>query len=333
MRGTPRMACQWLGCLSCRTWDHEGGWGSMDDGQLDGTSFAAVAAEARQTGGFCRVMTHHIAVHLPLGHRRLVVTFDNLASDREKDHRYPWGHAFLTAAGWDVLGIMALRWDWFRHADLWDFFDGLRATGFFAGYEHVAFYGASMGGYGALTFAPAAPGCTVMAFAPQSSLDRVIVPFEKRYQVLGDWAGRYGDAADGVRAARRAYIAFDPRMKPDLAHFRRLDGPNVVPLQMPGVGHKVPPALQRMGILKPVALAALEGTLELPAFRHLYRARRQSIPWVIGLLERAAKRKHARLALRVAENQWKLRGHWKLRLVVNDLRAAVGAINSGSVPI
>ncbi len=300
----------------------------MPDDDPDGTPFAAVAAEAQQRGGFCRAMTHHIAAHLPQGQRRLVVSFDNLASDREKERRYPWGHAFLASAGWDILGIMALRWDWFRHADLWDFFDDLRETGFFAAYDHVAFYGASMGAYGALTFAPAAPGCTVMAFAPQSSLDRTIVPFEKRYQVLGDWTGRYADARDGVRAAGRAYIAYDPRMKPDLAHFRRLDGANVMALPMPGVGHKVPPALQRMGILKPLALAALEGRLDLQGFQRLYRARRQSIPWVIGLLERAAKRKHARLALRVAENQWKARGHWKLRLLVNDLRA----INSGNVP-
>ena len=299
----------------------------MPDNHLQGTPFAAVAAEANATGGFCCAMTHHIATHLPQGRTRLVVTFDNLAADRETERRYPWGHAFLAAAGWDILGIMALRWDWFRHADLWDFFDEHRTNGFFARYDHVAFYGASMGGYGALTFAPAAPGCTVMAFAPQSSLDRTIVPFEKRYQVLGDWTGRYADAADGIRAAGRAYIAFDPRMKPDMAHFRRLDGPNVVALPMPGVGHKVPPALQRMEILKPVALGALEGVLDMPAFHQLYRARRRSIPWVIGLLERAAKRKHARLALRVAENQWKVRGHWKLRLLVNDLRA----INSGSV--
>jgi pimeloyl-ACP methyl ester carboxylesterase len=300
----------------------------MASNQLEGTPFAAIAAESRDLGGFCRVMTHHIAAHLPTGHRRLVVTFDNLASNRETDRRYPWGHGFLADKGWDILGVMALRWDWFRHPDLWDLFDELRDTGFFAGYDHVAFYGASMGGYGALSFASAAPGCTVLAFAPQSSLDRAIVPFEKRYKVLGDWTGRYADAADGARAARQAYIAFDPRVKPDLAHVMRLDGANVVQLRMPGVGHKVPPALQRMGILKPVALAALEGALDMQAFHRHYRARRQSIPWVIGLLERAAKRKHARLALRVAENQWKTRLHWKLRLLVNDLRA----INSGNAP-
>jgi hypothetical protein len=204
----------------------------------------------------------------------------------------------------------------------------MKDTGFFAGYDHVAFYGASMGGYGAITFAPAAPGCTVMAFAPQSSLDPAVVPFERRYHVLGDWTGRYRDAADGVRAAGRVFLAYDPMNGPDRRHVRRLMGPHVTLMPMPGVGHKLPPALQRMGILKPLALAGLEGTLDAAQFRRLYRARRQSVPWVIGLLQRAATRKHARLALRVAENEWKARGHWKLRLLVNDLRR----INSGSVP-
>ncbi len=304
----------------------------MPDETAIDPAFSAVTAEAVARGGFCRIMAHHVAAFLPDGHRRLVVTFDNLASDREKERRYPWGHAFLADKGWDILGIMALRFDWFRHADVWDLFDELHDNGFFKGYDHVAFYGASMGAYGALTFAAAAPGCTVVAFAPQSSLDRQVVPFERRYQVVGDWTGRYADAADGARAAGRVYIGFDPRMKPDVAHVRRLDGPNVVQLRMAGVGHKVPPALQRMGILKPVALAALEGTLELSAFQRMYRARRQSIPWVIGLLERAAKQKHARLALRVAENQWKERRHWKFRPLVGDLRAAVQAINNDSGP-
>lgn len=294
----------------------------------DLSPFTALQTDAEAQGGFFRPMTHHIAAYLPARHRRLVVTFDNLASDREKTRRYPWGHAFLAGAGWDVLGIIALRWDWFRHADLWDFFDAARNEGFFRRYDHVAFYGASMGGYGAITFAPAAPGCTVMAFAPQSSLDPGVVPFERRYQILGDWTGRYRDAADGVRAAARAYIAYDPIKTQDRLHFGRLLAPQVTPLPMPGVGHKLPPALQRMGILKPVALAGLEGTLDAAQFQRLYRARRQSVPWVIDLLARAAKRKHARLALRVAENEWKARGHWKLRLLVNDLRA----INSDSVP-
>jgi hypothetical protein len=287
--------------------------------------FAAVAAEAAARGGFCRAMTHHIAAFLPDGQRRLIVTFDNLASDRETERRYPWGHAFLATKGWDMLGIMTLRNDWFRHADVWDLFDDLRENEFFKGYDHVAFYGASAGAYGALTFAPAAPGCTVVAFAPQSSLDTRLVPFEKRYQVIGDWAGRYADAARGVHAAGRVYIGYDPWVHQDHAHAMRLLGPKVTLLPMRGAGHKVPPALQRMGILKPVAMAALDGTLDLPMFHHLYRGRRNSVPWIVSLMERAAKQKHARLALRVMEAHRAKHHHWKFRLVVNDLRTAAQA--------
>ena len=292
------------------------------DPRLQQAPFAAVTADAVARGGFCRAMTHHIAAYLPHGQRRLVVSFDNLASDRETERRYPWGYEFLVKAGWDVLGIMTLQHDWFRHADVWDFFDHLRENGFFDHYDHVAFYGASAGAYGALTFAPAAPGCTVVAFAPQSSLDRRLVPFERRYQVIGDWGGRYADAAHGVHAAGRVYIGYDPWIKQDKAHAMRLLGPKVTLLQMAGAGHKVPPSLQRMGILKPVALAALEGTLDVPAFQRLYRARHTSVPWVVNLMERAQGQRHAGLALRVMEAHRAKHHHWKYRLVVNGLREA-----------
>ncbi len=292
---------------------------------LQSDLFADLKAVASASNGFVHDMTHHVIGYLPSGNSRLVVTFDNLASRKAEGPRLPWGHGFLSAQGWDVMGILVKRPDWFRDPELWDAFDRLRDDGFFARYAHVAMYGSSMGAYGALAFAPAAPGCTVLAFAPQSTLERTAVPFETRYRYgrnLGPWSGRYVDGADGVRAAGRAYIAFDPRERLDAAHAARMTGQNITFLRMPGVGHKIPPALQQMGILKPVVLAALAGELEPPVFNSLFRARRKSLAWTSDLLDRAAKAGHVRLAIAAAERLLTEDPRWKIRQQLNSMREA-----------
>lgn len=324
LRGVRAVPCQ----ASCQSGPAPPPWARRRSLPLDTPHdpFAAIRALATGAGGFYLPMTHHVAAHVPAAtpdaRRTLVVVFDNLAAPRE-DPRMPWGHRYILGRGWDVLGIMMKRPDWYRHPDVWDLFDRLRDEGFFAGYDHVAMYGASMGAYGALAFAPAAPGCTVVALAPQTTLDPRIAPFETRYRVgrrIGDWSGRYADAADSVRAAGTAYVVFDPREAIDLAHARRLQGENVVHLPLAGVGHKIPPALQKMGLLKPFAADALAGTLTPRAFWPLYRARRDSVPWIVGLIEQAVRRGHPGLALKAAERAMAIRPHWKIRHQLRALR-------------
>ena len=278
--------------------------------------FAAVTEAAARLGGFVIDLPWHVVAWLPRGHGRMAVSFDNLASVREA-RRMPWGDGFLAARGWDVLGVMIKQKDWFRHPALLDALEGLRDEGFFARPRAVSMYGSSMGGFGAATFAGLAPGCTVLAFAPQSSLAKSLAPFETRYKYgrsLGDWTGRYRDGAEGIRAAGRAYLAYDPALPPDAAHVARLAGPNVTPLPMPHLGHKLPPALNRMGILKPLSETALAGTLEPAEFHRLYRARRASVPWLVSLFKRAGRSGHAGLALRqIARLPPDQAQHWKLK--------------------
>ena len=127
-------------------------------------SFDAVRDRAEQIGGFTRDLPDHVLAHLPApgsaprSERRLVITYDNLASVREREHRVPWGQEFLSAAGWDVLGVMVKAKDWFRHPALASAMEQLRDDGFFASYGAVSAFGSSMGGFGALTFA----GCLRM---------------------------------------------------------------------------------------------------------------------------------------------------------------------------
>jgi hypothetical protein len=288
-------------------------------------AFAHLRSLAESRGGFFQDLTNHVLAYLPGTGRRLVVTFDNLISAKTPGNRMPWGQEYLASQGWNVLGVMVKESDWFRQDDLFDLLEELRDAGFFAQFSAVTFYGASMGGYGAATFAALAPGCTVVAFAPQSSLNTEITPFETRYRYARsrtDWTGRYADAAVGIRAAARAYILYDPMEPTDSAHVARLIGPNVTLLPMWHSGHKLPPALMRMNILKPVITPAIEGQLTPETFHQLHRARRQSVPWLTGLLTSAEKRGHYTLGLRLADRLLAETPHPKLKAARRALRDA-----------
>ncbi|MBC7157701.1 MAG: hypothetical protein H5U20_09330, partial [Rhodobacteraceae bacterium] len=182
-------------------------------------------------------------------------------------------------------------------------FDRLRDEGFFGRFGRVVFYGASMGGYAAAAFSPAAPGADVVAISPQSTLDRRLVPWETRYKVAWgrDFSGPYGDAAAVSRAARRVSILYDPHEPLDAAHVARFTGANVVRLRANLLGHRLGSSLHQMGILSPVILGALAGTLDEAEFYRLLRARRDFPRYQRELFRRALARGHRRLARAMAE--------------------------------
>lgn len=292
---------------------------------MDTDRLADVTALAKGPGGFVDRLERHVLAYLPQGSRRLVVTFDNVLSAQREEQRLPWGYSFLQNRAWDVLGVMAWSGDWFRAPDLWKRLEALRDAGLFRQYDHVAMYGASMGAFGAMTFAGLAPGCTVVAFAPQSTLAAKLVPFESRYRFAArtyDWTGPYHDAVEGARSAGRAYTIFDPMEPADRAHAARLAGPNVTPLHMRFSGHKLPPALMRMSLLKDVVEPALEGRLEPADFYRMHRLRRNSVPYLASVLTHAANRGHTALGLPLADALLQAQPHRRLRTARRALRDA-----------
>lgn len=297
-------------------------------------SLEPVRARAGVAGGFFADLPDHLLAYVPApgtaprAERRLVVTYDNLASVRDLDGRRLWGQEFLLASGWDVLGVLIKAKDWFRHPPLIAAMESLRDDGFFASFGAVSAFGSSMGGFGALTFAGLYPGATILAFAPQSTLDSARVPFETRYRYARrtlPWTGPYADAADAARAAARIYLVYDPHQREDALHVARLEGANTLSLRMPHFGHKLPPALLRMGQLKPLAHAALAGTLAPAQFHRMMRARFGSPAYLEALLARAGERGHNRLALRAADRLMAERPHWKVGRQRRGLRAGLAA--------
>lgn len=291
-----------------------------DNRNLD---FEWIRQEVEAANGSFYETERHVIVHVP-GKDRLIVGFDNVASLRSEGPRKPWGYELARGQGWGVLGVMIKARDWFRSIELSDYLTSLRDQGFFNSYPEVSMYGASMGGYAACLFAPLAPGCTVVAFAPQSSLSTLDAPFEKRYRFARtnyDWiAPEWRDAAQSLPAAGKAYLVYDPTVPEDKLHAHRLAGPQVIDLSWPDLTHKVPPTLRRMGLLKPMALAMLEGTMTVKKFHELLRVRLETPVYVIRLLERASAKGHYNLVDNVIDGLPEERLNWKIRRLARQNR-------------
>ncbi|MDA8747552.1 hypothetical protein N9M66_05005 [Litoreibacter sp.] len=208
---------------------------------------------------------------------QLVVSFDNLSqAGNEAYAREPWAQKFCEERGYSHLGVYAQTPTWFRDADLIDHLEQLRNDGFFKGFENVSFVGTSMGAFGALTFSSLAPGATVVAFSPQTTLDEAEVPWETRFAKgrAADWSLPYSDAATQTAGASKVYLVYDHFHAADRQHVDRLAGRNLVHLKGFGIGHKSALVLNRMDALKKVMEEGIAGTLDPLEFYKSIRARK-----------------------------------------------------------
>ena len=76
-------------------------------------NFDWVRQEAETAKGFFYETERHVIAYFP-GKDRLLVSFDNLASLKTKAPRKPWGHDLAQKQGWESLGVMTKKNDWFR---------------------------------------------------------------------------------------------------------------------------------------------------------------------------------------------------------------------------
>lgn len=256
--------------------------------------------------------------------RRLVVSFDNIFSTRADGPRWPWGFDILHGEmGCSVLGVMGSQRNWFRHDFVHDSFEALRDQGFFDQFDEVLFYGASMGGFGALTYQRCCPGANVLAIAPQTTLNRDILPAEDRWAWTRklDWQGRYSDAAGNTDTAGQIFVIADPYFGPDRAQVSRLAEDNVTWLNTPFMGHQLPNAFVTMGILKDLLYACVDGTLTPTLFYRLFRARKDLPRYQHDLLMHAEARGKTRSAIRVCEYTLNKRNAGNMKRSLERLRA------------
>lgn len=235
----------------------------------------------------------------------LVVSFDNLSSVRDPSlARETWGYGFYKSEGWSHLGVMAFEKNWYRDPRLFDFIEGQAKGGFFRRFRRVVLTGTSMGGYAATAFARNIPGCTVVAFSPQSTLDPALVPWEERFGSgrKQDWSGRYRDAPADCAPAARVFIIYDPYFAPDRQHAERYTGDNITLLKSWYASHKSAQFMRRADILKAVMQAAVAGTLTDRLYYRLFRSRRDLMWYYNGLAEHLLERGHKGLAGQLADH-------------------------------
>ena len=211
---------------------------------------------------------------------KLVVTFEPMGRIKsDGPNREGWGLAFLQEQGYSVMAVMFKECDWYRKPDLAAFFAQMYKRGFFHGFDEVATYGGSMGGYGALAYAGAVKASTVLALNPQVTLSPLWAPWETRFAFARkfDWQGEFAHAGSGIKNTRNVYVVYDPLTPLDAKQVHLLDQyhAGVVKLKIPVVGHHIPAWMAEMAVLKPTVLAILEGRFCASDFYHSVRKRRQ----------------------------------------------------------
>jgi pimeloyl-ACP methyl ester carboxylesterase len=240
----------------------------------------------------------------------LLVTFDNLSSVAEYNPAQPWLLHLSAKLGHSILGIMAKQKDWYRNADTPDIIRSLRDAGLFQGFQRVLFVGSSMGGFAALAYSSLLPGAAVLAFSPQSTLNKGIAPFEKRYrygQRRWDWtAPEFLDAAAGLAPATEAYLAYDPFVPEDRAHAKRFSGSGVQQIRLPHLGHRAIRQIKDFGALTDMIGTIAKGRFDLASFAKTMRSRRHSLLWKRELFAEAERRGHRNLSLAAAHQLLKI---------------------------
>ncbi|NCU19618.1 phosphoadenosine phosphosulfate reductase [Candidatus Falkowbacteria bacterium] len=199
-------------------------------------------------------------------------------------------HALAVAQpnGWSCLTLIASGATWFRDPAVFAYFDRLIEDAFFEDFDRVVFYGAGMAGYAAAAYSVAAPGAMVIAVQPQATLDPRVAGWDGRFRRMRrlSFTDRYGFAPDMIEGAGDGMVIFDPEQRLDAMHAALFRRPFVTLLPCPNLGNGIEAALRDMGVLDPMLRLALEGRLEPAAFWRLYRARRNSVPYLSGLMAR-----------------------------------------------
>jgi hypothetical protein len=235
----------------------------------------------------------------------LILSFDNLATIDEGWPRGPWAMRRLEPLGHSVLGVQSHAKDWFRQPTAPALIRGLEERGFFRRFRRIVLTGASMGGFAALNFAPLVPEARVLAFSPQSTMNRVIAPYEARFPFAvrkSNWEGMpFLDAAAAIPYIRRAVILYDPFVPEDRAHAARLQGPNVQLLRAPFTTHEAIRVMLKTGTFPLLINALVEGDTVGPDFWQAFRTRRSVTKWQRALLAEAANRGRHALVIRAAE--------------------------------
>lgn len=260
---------------------------SLSDQLTDEEWLAEIDELGEARGYFQSVGPDHSALFLDESFDVLLVSFDTIASARAGSASgIP--HAMLQAEirGWSHLSILAKSNSWFRDRAVYGYFDRLVDEGFFEDFDHVIFYGAGMAGYAAAAFSVAAPGATVIAIAPQATLDPEVAGWDDRFTHMRrtSFTDRYGYAPDMVEAADKVFVLYDPMIDLDAMHASLFHGPMVHRIRLRHTGPRTGGTVQALNILGPLFEKAAAGTLRPLDFYKAFQRRHRYMPYLRNLL-------------------------------------------------
>lgn len=209
----------------------------------------------------------------------LLVSFELRATIRGRsDDQLPLGFTLAEAAGHSSLTLIATEESWFRSPAVYAYFDRLVDEAFFEDFDRVVFYGAGSCGYAAAAFSVTAPGATVIALAPQATLDARLASWDDRFRKKRrlDFTDRYGFAPDMLDGAAQGFVIYDPLIAPDAMHAALMAKPQVTLLPCRNLGTHLDTALAEIDALEPMLTQACAGSFDAASFWRLYRARRNA---------------------------------------------------------
>lgn len=217
----------------------------------------------------------------------LLVSFETLEQVRARPGQMPLAHDLAAAKGWSHLCLISDGQTWFRDDALYAHFDGLVDDAYFEDFDRVLFYGAGPQSYAACAFAVAAPGARVLALNPVATLDPARAGWDDRYRHdrRRDFTSRYGYAPDMVDGSAQVTVLYDPALRAEAMHAAlfRSSFAQILPLRFAGAD--LEQALFRMGVLRDVVIAAMEGTLSPAGFAGFWRKRRNDAIYLKSLLQ------------------------------------------------
>jgi hypothetical protein len=274
---------------------------TLSEELTDDEWLAEIETFGEANGYFQPLGSTHSAVFAGRSLETLLVYFDTIPGARATNPSgLPVPIEIAESLGWSHLSLFARRSTWFRDHRVYRFFDGLVDDGFFEEFERVVFFGAGPGGYAAAAFSVAAPGATVIAVAPQATLDPDVAEWDDRFVAMRrtSFTDRYGYAPDMADAAARVFVVYDPLVELDAMHAALFRGANTDRIRFRNAGPGTGREFMAMGALRPVLEAAGDGRLDAATMFRALRTRHNYQPYLRNILNRLhAEERHLLTAI------------------------------------
>jgi len=183
-----------------------------------------------------------------------------------------WGFNLLTKMKINTISFVHIgENNYYQSREFDDFIEELGdELGIFS--ERIG-YGVSRGGFATSLYANSLKLDRALLLMPLSTYDSRVAPWDPKVQKASKNSRLPTSNKDASTCRVPLTVIYDPLFKADRLHIERYS--NVVNrLKLPGVGHRIPRALQDMGVLKKLVLDFIDNKLDTENFPELIRERR-----------------------------------------------------------